>query len=112
MKKPKYVYCVISHVDTEPMDNVRRNGLMGIHSSRIGAEEHLMSIVNDRRKMPGYQQINVHMAGTMEFERHLNESFREYYCLDILEYRIQYKFGEAIHSEIIKIEKRMVSTRK
>lgn len=112
MKKPRYVYCVISHVDTEPSDNVRRNGLMGLHSSRKGAEEHLMSMINDRRKMPEYEQLDVYMAGPMEYNRHLDESFREYYCLETLQYRIQYKFGDAIHRETIKVEKRFVSTRK
>ena len=71
-----------------------------------------MSIVNDRRKMPEYEQIDVYIAGESEWNRHLDESFREYYCLETLQYRIQYKFGDAVHSEIIKVEKRFVSTRK
>lgn len=112
MKKPKYVYCVISHVDTDPRDNVRRNGLMGIHTSKAGAETHLMSMVNDRRKFPEYQQIDVYMPGMTERSRHLDSSFVEYYSIDILQYRMQYKFGDSVHTEMIKVEKRIVIGKK
>ena len=112
MKKPKYVYCVISHIDTVPQDNVRRNGLMGIHSSRRGAEEHLMSMVNDRRKMKEYAQWDMYTADVFAWNRHLDNSSVEYYSIDVIQYRMEYKIGDKVHREMIKVEKRIVIGKK